>query len=191
MTNTISETDVIAQIRQVFEQLGHAWVEPYSTTVGAINRREVGNHRGLYYIYPKNNFYFGLAATGTIIARFQTHRLKLDVDQAALYGPAREKKQPGKTFPEGWKAGVCKYIIEGVDSIPSHFDRISPTRVKPGVLDFPVIHKVDVDTLPVLIWNLDHLTVKQIKEIEEAVISIIWPYCNDETFRKRKREQNV
>ena len=33
---------------------------PYSTTEGSINNNECGNHRGLYYIYPEVNFYFGL-----------------------------------------------------------------------------------------------------------------------------------
>ena len=77
----------IDQIKQVFKQLGYDWVEPYLTTEGAINRSEVGNHRGLYYIYPEKNFYFGKAATNTVINRHQTHRPKLDCDLATLYGP--------------------------------------------------------------------------------------------------------
>ena len=40
----------IEQIKQVFADLGIDWVEPYLTTEGAINRKEVGNHVGLYYI---------------------------------------------------------------------------------------------------------------------------------------------
>ena len=82
---------MIAEIRQVFEQLGYEWVEPYSTTEGAINRQQVGNHRGLYYIYPEKNFYFGKAATNTVVNRHMTHRPKLDVDLSKLYGPAKEK----------------------------------------------------------------------------------------------------
>jgi len=181
---------VINQIRKVFEQLGYDWVEPYATTEGAINRSEVGNHRGLYYIYPEKNFYFGKAATNTVINRHMTHRPKLDCDLAALYGPAVEKVEPRWQFPEGFKEGVCKYLLEGVDSIPSHYVKIGKKRVAPGVLDFPVKHKVDVDSLEVLVWNLDHLTSEQISQIEEAVIPAIWPYCNNETYRKRKREKN-
>jgi hypothetical protein len=79
-------------------------------------------------------------------------------------------------------------LIEGVDKIPSHFVKIGKKRVAPGVLDFPVKHKVDIDTLPVVVWNLDHLTHEQISQIEEAVIPAIWPYCNSETYRKRKKE---
>jgi hypothetical protein len=181
---------VIDRIRAVFDQLGYNWVEPYSTTEGAINRGEVGNHRGLYYIYPEKNFYFGKAATNTVINRHQTHRPKLDVDLATLYSTPVEKVEPKWMFPEGWKEGVCKYIIEGVEEIPSHYVKIGKKRVSPGVLDFPVKHKVDVDTLEVLVWNLDHLSADEISAIEEAVIPVIWPYCNNETYRKRKREQS-
>lgn len=179
---------MLDKIKQVFEQLGHEWVEPYETTEGAINRQEVGNHRGLYYIYPEVNFYFGKAATNTVINRHQTHRPKLDVNLGELYSTPIEKVEPKWMFPEGWKEGVCKYIIEGVDSIPSHYVKIGKKRVAPGVLDFPVQHKVDVDTLPVLVWNLDHLSAEQISHIEEAIIPVIWPYCNNETYRKRKKE---
>jgi hypothetical protein len=177
----------INQIRQVFERLGYAWVEPYLTTEGAINRKEVGNHRGLYYIYPEVNFYFGKAATNTVINRHQTHRPKLDVDLATLYSTPVEKVEPKWQFPEGWKEGVCKYIIEGVSEIPSHWTRIRKGLVAPGVLEFPVKHRVDVNTLTVLVWNLDHLTAKQISEIEDAVIPELWPYCNTETHQRRKR----
>ena len=176
---------MLLRIQQVFEQLGHTWVEPYLTTEGAINRSEVGNHRGLYYIYPEVNFYFGKAATNTVINRHLTHRPKLDVDLAKLYGPAVEKVEPRWQFPEGFKEGVCKFLLEGVDTIPSHFVKIGKKRVAPGVLDFPVAHKIDIDTLPVLVWNLDHLTAEQISEIEEAVIPAIWPYCNNETYKRR------
>jgi len=178
----------IQAIREVFEQLNFDWVEPYQTTEGAINRQEVGNHRGLYYIYPEENFYFGKAATNTVINRHQTHRPKLDVDLGELYSTPVEKVEPKWMFPEGWKEGVCKYIIEGVDSIPSHYVKVGKKRVVPGVLDFPVTHQVDVDTLEVLVWNLDHLTAEQISSIEKAVIPAIWPYCNNETYRKRRKE---
>lgn len=178
----------IIQIQKVFEQLGHKYVAPYTTTEGAINRGEVGNHRGLYYIYPEVNFYFGKAATNTVINRHHTHRPKLDVDLATLYSTPVEKAEPKWQFPEGWKEGVCKYIIEGVDTIPNHYVKIGKKRVAPGVLNFPVKHKVDIDTLTVLVWNLDHLTPEQISKIEKAVIPTIWPYCNNETYRKRKKE---
>jgi hypothetical protein len=184
-----SMKDKIQLIKEVFTNLQLEWVEPYLTTEGAINRSEVGNHRGLYYIYPEVNFYFGKAATNTVINRHQTHRPKLDVDLAALYSTPVEKAEPKWQFPEGWKEGVCKYIIEDVDTIPSHWVKVGKKRVAPGVLNFPVKHKVDVDNLSVLVWNLDHLTPEQISSIEKAVIPKIWPYCNNETYKKRLKER--
>jgi hypothetical protein len=181
--------DKIQLIKEVFTNLQLEWVEPYLTTEGAINRGEAGNHRGLYYIYPEVNFYFGKAATNTVINRHQTHRPKLDVDLAALYSTPVEKAEPKWQFPEGWKEGVCKFIIEDVDTIPSHWVKVGKKRVAPGVLNFPVKHKVDVDNLTVLVWNLDHLTPEQISNIEKAVIPKIWPYCNNETYKKRLKER--
>jgi hypothetical protein len=174
-------------IKNIFDSLGIAWVDPYVTTEGAINRGEVGDHRGLYFIYPEKNFYFGKAETNTVIKRHHTHRPKLDVDLATLYSTPVEKVEPKWQFPEGWKAGVCKYIIEGVTEIPSHWVRVDRRRVAPGVLDFPVQHRVDVDTLTVVVWNLDHLSSKNIGRIEKQVIPALWPYCNTETHRKRRR----
>lgn len=181
--------DKIQLIKEIFTNLQLEWVEPYLTTEGAINRGEAGNHRGLYYIYPEVNFYFGKAATNTVINRHQTHRPKLDVDLAALYSTPVEKAEPKWQFPEGWKEGVCKFIIEDVDTIPSHWVKVGKKRVAPGVLNFPVKHKVDVDNLTVLVWNLDHLTPEQISNIEKAVIPKIWPYCNNETYKKRLKER--
>jgi len=184
-----SMKDKIQLIKEIFTNLQLEWVEPYLTTEGAINRGEAGNHRGLYYIYPEVNFYFGKAATNTVINRHQTHRPKLDVDLAALYSTPVEKAEPKWQFPEGWKEGVCKFIIEDVDTIPSHWVKVGKKRVAPGVLNFPVKHKVDVDNLTVLVWNLDHLTPEQISNIEKAVIPKIWPYCNNETYKKRLKER--
>ena len=187
--NTIQEN--ITAIRGVFEQLGYTWVEPYLTTEGAINRKEVGRHRGLYYIYPEVNFYFGKAATNTVINRHKTHRPKLDVDLAALYSTPVEKKEPKWSFPEGWKEAVRKYIIEdNAGPIPSHFIKTDNNTVVPGILHHPVQHRVDIDTLPVLVWDLDHLTAEQIGQIEKCVIPAIWPYANNETYRLRLKQNS-
>jgi len=192
-------------IKNVFEDLNYEWHMPYMTTEGAINRKEVGMHRGLYYIYPEVNFYFGKAESkegrGTVYYRHKTHRPKLDVDLRALYGPEKIKCEPNWKFPKGFREGVAKYLLKGDVSIPDHFkiDKKSGRckngnyRCRPSNLDFKDKHKiehiVEIDTLPVLVWNLNHLSEKAIKEIESAVITTIWPYCNDETYRKRKKEE--
>jgi hypothetical protein len=190
----INSAKLMSLIEIAFLQNGVEYVEPYETTEGAINRKEVGNHTGLYYIYPEKNFYFGKTGKGgTVIARHKTHRAKLDVDLAGLYNGTHERPEPRWIFPAGWKEAVCEYIIEDCDHIPDHFEKIphpdgSTKRwYRPGVTNFPVKHKVDVDTLPVLVWNLDHLDYSQISRIEEDVINLIEPYANVETYRKRKR----
>jgi len=180
--------DNLQMIQSAFEAEGVAWVEPYATTEGAINRKESGMHRGLYYIYPEVNFYFGKAATNTVHNRHKTHRPKLDVDLAALYSTPKEKKEPKWIFPEGWKEAVRRYIIEDSGEIPDHYVKTDRNTVVPGVLNFPVKHKVDVDTLPVLVWDLDHCTPAQISAIEDRIIETIWPYANVETYRKRLKE---
>jgi len=181
---------MIAEIQQVFLELGFEWVEPYPTTEGAINRRQAGLHRGLYYIYPEKNFYFGKAATNTVHNRHKTHRPKLDVDLAALYSTPKEKKEPKWIFPEGWKEAVRQYIIEDRGPIPNHYVKTDRGTVVPGVLDYAVKHLVDVDTLPVLVWNLDHLSAEDIGRIEDTIITRIWPYANDETYRRRMKENS-
>jgi hypothetical protein len=182
-------------IKTAFVQSGHCWVEPIITTEGAINRKETGDFRGLYWIYPEVNFYFGKAAspTASIIARHATHRTKLDVNLAELYSTPVKKKEPKSSFPEGWKAAVCKYIIEGVSEIPKHYVKHGKGKdayVTPGVLSFQVTHKVDIDTLPVLLWDLDHLAPKDISSIEKLIIAALEPYANTETHRKRLKNLN-
>lgn len=191
---------MIELIKEVFERQGVAWVEPYETTVEEVLSKKTGMHRGLYYIYPEVNFYFGLAKSEeTLIAtkRMDTHILKLTVDLATLYGAKGKdtspKVEPYKQFPEGWKEAVRKFIIEDRGPIPSHWKPAKhPTKKKwcePGVLDYPVEFKVDPYKLPVLIWNLNHLSPKQIKNLESEIITTIWPYANDETYKRRKALQ--
>tara|TARA_B110000008_G_scaffold237111_1_gene242687 strand:+ start:700 stop:1323 length:624 start_codon:yes stop_codon:yes gene_type:complete len=192
----------IDSINLIIKQITGCEIEPYYTTEGCLNKGDVGNHRGVYYIYPEKNFYFGLAKSnkpgGTVYHRHLTHRAKLDVDLSKLYGPPNQKKEPKWQFPMNWKEGVCRYIIEGTSTIPNHFINIYSDEkhtnkkiksgVKPGVLDYKVLHKVEIDKLPVIVWNLDNFEEKVINDIETKVITTIWPYCNIETYRKRKKE---
>lgn len=167
--------------------------DPYSTTEGAINNEECGNHRGLYYIYPELNFYFGLSSkkNGTIIDRHETHRAKLDVNINKLYGPARKKKEPAIQFPKGWQEGICKYIIDGVDNIPQYFKKIDDGYVEPIYCDFSVKHLIDVNKIPVIIWNLNDYPPQIIEAIEDEVIGTIYPYCNTETSNLRNKLNKI
>tara|TARA_B110000444_G_C18850608_1_gene605273 strand:- start:6825 stop:7427 length:603 start_codon:yes stop_codon:yes gene_type:complete len=171
-------------IKSVFEKQGHQYIDPYTTTHGSVFDGKCGNHKGLYYFY-ENNFYFGLAATGNIIERHEKHRPKLNVDYRKLYGPLNIKEQEAITFPKGWRDGVRKFIIEDKGIIPASFIRISKDKIKPGVMDYPIIHKVNVKNLKLLVWNLDHYTNEEIKNLEKEIIKKIEPYCNHETYKKR------
>lgn len=177
----------LAKIKKVFLDLDYDWVEPYRTTEGEINRGISGMHRGLYYIYPEVNFYFGKAATDTVYKRHLTHRAKMDVDLEELYGQPIEKVQPKWIFPQGWKEGVAKYLLEDAVTIPDHYEKIGSKKVRPGVLNFPVRHKVNVEDILVLVWDLEHWQSKDISNVERRIISTIWPYCNNETYRLRRR----
>ncbi|MCP5414620.1 MAG: hypothetical protein H6961_08420 [Chromatiaceae bacterium] len=187
----------LSVIRGVFAKLGCGWIEPYLTTEGQINRGQAGKHRGLYYIYPEKNFYFGKAESrrgaGTIYHRHLTHRPKLDVDLAALYGPPNIKVQPKWENPKGFREGVSKYLLKGSPSIPPHFERFmdenGKKKCRPANLDFKFIHKVDVEKLTVLVWDLDDFEEADIKAIESEVIERLEPYCNNETYRKRNRRK--
>ena len=162
---------------------------PYSTTEGSINNNECGNHRGLYYIYPEVNFYFGLAKSknATIIDRHKKHRAKLDVDLKRLYGPSSKKKQPAITFPKGWQEGICKYIIDEVDEIPKYYEKLENGYIEHSNLFFPVKHLINVNQIRVVVWNLHEYSSEKIKAIEDEVIKTIYPYCNDETYKLRQK----
>ena len=165
-------------IRQVFREQGVDWKPPCWTTEGIINRGQAGKHPGLYWIYPEVNFYFGKAVTNTIYSRHQTHRAKLDVNLAALYSTLVEKRQPKWSFPAGWKQAVRKFIIEDTGPIPDHYQKTDRGTVVPGVINFPVTHRVCVDNLPVAIWDLSMLPGQTISDLEDQIIDTIQPEAN-------------
>ena len=189
----------LRKIKECFYSLDIDYIEPYESTVGKIASKENGNHRGLYYIYPEKNFYFGLSGkskTATISSgRMNTHILKLRVDLSSLYGPENEKCQPSKTFPQGWKYAVRKHIINEKTKIPSHWIAMIPPEgkkkwVKPGCLNYPVTYQktISPEGLKVLVWDLNHLSPKAIKSIEKRVIKSIWPEANSETYNKKYKK---
>ena len=181
----------VDQINQIVEQLSAQRVLPYTTTISEIESGG-SQHRGLYYIYPEVNFYFGKSdsQTATIHKRFhRNHGSKLRANPVDLYGPLNEKVQPRIQTPMGWRDGVAKYIFEDMLEYPEYYQVVGPRKVKPGVLTNECKLKVDIPSLPVLIWNLDQLTPKMIHTIETAVIACIEPYCNDETYKKRQAQK--
>jgi len=73
---------------------------------------------------------------------------------------------------------VIKHLLDGVKAIPSHYEGSMKKGVTSANLDFKVKHRVDVDSLPVLVWNLNHLKREEIKELETDIIAKLRPCCN-------------
>jgi hypothetical protein len=187
--------DRLSQIKKIFIEEGHDYLVPKTSTVKEVAEGLEGTHRGLYYIWPEKNFYLGLAKSPDAqisFKRMDTHVLKLNVDLRGLYcgkGDNRQiKKEPYKQFPEGWREGVSKYLLEGSPIIPIHFKKTPSGKVKPINLDFKCRLKFDPMNLPVLLWNLNHLEPHQIKTLETKIIKTIWPFCNNETYKIRKKK---
>ena len=82
-----------AKIKQIFEQAGVVYREPEMARVETVVTGQTGRFRGIYYIWPEQNFYVGLAKSpGASIAdkRMDTHVLKLTVNLKGLYGGKSE-----------------------------------------------------------------------------------------------------
>ena len=59
----------------------------------------------------------------------------------------------------------------------------------PEGFNFPVKHNVNTDDIKVLIWNLSHLNPWEIEMIEDIVIYKLWPYTNDESYKRQYEEK--
>ena len=177
--------DRIDAIKGIFEFLDIEWVEPYETTQGAIKRQEVDTKiQGMYYFY-ENNFYVGIASTGNIWDRHKTHRPKFDVDLNALW-------KGHWAFSDAWQDGVRKYYLaEDPGPIPFKMRKNKDHYPYPEGFNFPVKHNVNTDDIKVLIWDLSHLRPWEIEMIEKIVIYKLWPYTNDESYKKRQYEEKA
>ena len=177
--------DRIDAIKGIFEFLDIEWVEPFETTQGAIKRQEVDTKiQGMYYFY-ENNFYVGIASTGTIWDRHKTHRPKFDVDLNGLW-------KGHWAFSDAWQEGVRKYYLsEDCGPIPFVMRKNKDHKPYPEGFTFPVKHNVDTDDIKVLIWDLSHLRPWEIEMIEDIVIYKLWPYTNDESYKKRQYEEKA
>jgi len=97
----MSVENALSTIRKIFDDHKIKWVDPITATVGEIYRGKAGTCRGLYYIFPDVNFYFGMtnSDTNTICgSRFKPHYAKMKVDLRAMYGYDRPKKNPSGHF---------------------------------------------------------------------------------------------
>jgi hypothetical protein len=184
-------------IKEVYASQGIQWVEPYETTVGDLFRApKVGNHTGHYWI--GDNYYFGRAMNSQKVkGRFKPHYAKLNARFDWLFAASynlneseiRAKVHKSSAYwkiGKGWLDLHRDVLVENCPEFPVYF-RKTAHGYEAGDFHFPAKPKVDVDSMKVLVWNLDHLTDVQISNLEKVIIKTIWPYANNETYKKRKK----
>ena len=185
-------------IQQIFDEAGVVYQEPEMARVHQVVTGQTGKFRGIYYIWPEQNFYVGLAKSpkaSIADKRMDTHVLKLMVNMKSLYGGKHQntdiKKEPYKQFPEGWRYGVSRYLLKDSPIIPLHWQSRTDGRVEPCNLDFVCEHHQDPMQLPVALWNLNDCTPDEIEAVETGMKTTLWPVCNTETHRRRLREEKT
>lgn len=164
---------------------------PYESTVGSLEAGLHGVHRGLYYIYPEVNFYFGKchSPTATVFGRFyKNHGSKLRANPAELYGPPSRKVQPRIETPQGWREGVARFIYSDMPEYPEYYRKVGPRQVEPVIKENRYTPVVNIADISVLVWNMSD-DPKTISDVETAVIAAIEPYCNTETYKKRLKQR--
>jgi hypothetical protein len=185
-------------IKQVYARQGVEWVEPYTTTVSDLFRTpKVGSHTGHYWI--GDNYYFGRAmGSQKVKGRFKPHYAKLNARFDWLFAAscklteeqARAKIHNSSAhwkIGEGWKDLHRDILIDNCPEFPKYF-RETPRGFEAGDFHFPAKPKVDIDSMKVIVWNLNHLTAEQIASLEKEVIRTIWPYANSDTHDRRVKQ---
>jgi len=188
--------NMLELIKQVYARQGVEWVEPYATTVASIHHGKDGNHNGHYWI--GDNYYFGRAmGSQTVKARFRPHYAKLNARFDWLFAAqflsedeCRAKVHKSSAhwkIGKGWKDLHRDILIDNCPEFPDYFRKTSQ-GYEAGDFHFPAKPKVDIDSMQVLVWNLDHLADAQIASLEKEIIRTIWPYANSETHKKRAKQ---
>ena len=191
MTLTQEQLDLV---KATYARLGFEYLGFYMTTVIELASGHTGKHVGHYLIGA--NFYLGMASGGNFIcARFKPHYAKLmarfdwlfhakigvtiDAARAKVHNSSAHWK-----IGEGWKALLRDVLLEECGEFPEYF-RKTDKGYEAGDLEFNCKHRVDIDSLPVMVWNLEHLTYDQIKDLETALIEVLEPYANSQSHKKR------
>ena len=164
--------------QQAFAAVGVPYVAPYQTNAKELHTGKSGKHRGIYLLFQTVDnapvfYYIGLAKspTATIYNRFQTHYAKLTVNLVKLYGTLVQKKETRWQFPKGWREGIKAHFLSNVDDIPDYWSgRQKHDFIQPINHEWIPIFKVEIDHLPLLLWNLNHLTPEQIDSLETSMI---------------------
>ena len=188
IVNDDTSSELLNRARSGFANTGVDFVKPSISSVKDIHSGTAGRHTGIYFIFERSKdplgyiyYYVGIATKGnTIHNRFQPHYAKLTVNLSSMYGNVdSERKETRWQFPKNWRKGVQQHFLHNTDPIPDYWTgRQRKEVIKPANLDYKAHFKVNVDTLPVLIWDLGHLDAKTIDSLETALVREFRPVFN-------------
>ena len=171
----------VSIISRAFTANNVDYIDPVYVVVLDLHTGKAGKHRGLYFISPEMNLYFGKAsgANASIHARFQPHYSKLKV---ALKKFSQYIPKAAWSFPAGWREGIRRFILDPTSILPEpNSPNFDPTSFEPKFKN-----GINIDSMPVAIWDLSYLSPKQISDIEKHVLrGSLQPFCNTETHRAR------
>ena len=104
-----------------------------------------------------------------------------------LFRSNQVKDEPKWQFPAEWRKGVSQQFLGGQE-IPPHFQQTGTTRVNAkgkvkklvtsANLDFVPQFQRDPMQLPMLVWNLDDFSYKEIEYTETSMIRAFRPLFN-------------
>lgn len=181
-----SHREFVEKTKECFITAGLNVVAPYFTKVKDLHSGASGKHTGLYFIFQQSPagyiyYYTGIATKGNSIhKRFQPHYAKLTVNLPAMYGKLdRLSRETQWQFPKNWRAGVKQHFLNNTDDIPDYWEGKQRRDIlKPANHDWKPDFKVDVNSLPVMVFNLTGATPKQIDDLETAFIRVFKPVFN-------------
>lgn len=187
--------DFVEKTKTCFENIQLPFVKPLLTRVKILHSGAAGKHTGLYFIFnklPENEgyiyYYVGIATKGnTIHKRFQPHYAKLTVNLPAMYGKLdRLSKETQWQFPKNWRKGVKQHFLKNTDDIPDYWiGKQKRDILQPANLDWKPEFKVDIDSLPVMIFNLNGVDAKTIDLLETSFINVFHPLFNGSKIGKK------
>jgi hypothetical protein len=179
-------SEFVEKTKECFTNSGIEFKQPYFTRVKQLHTGEIGKHNGLYFIFQKTPdgyiyYYTGIATkNNSVHKRFQPHYAKLTVNLPAMYGKLdRISKETQWQFPKNWRTGVKQHFLNNKDDIPDYWQGKQRHDVlKPANLDWKPEFKLDVNVLPVMVFDLSGYSAAQIDALETAFIKVFKPVFN-------------
>ena len=178
--------DFVDKTKECFQIEGLEFSSPYFTKVKHLYSGAAGKHTGLYFIFQKLPegyiyYYTGIATKGnTVNKRFQPHYAKLTVNLPAMYGKLdRLSRETQWQFPKNWRKGVKQHFLNNTDDIPDYWTgRQKHDILQPANLDWKPDFKVNVNDLPVMVFDLKEFNAQQIDDLETGFIRVFKPVFN-------------